>query len=211
MKWYRSMAIPGAIMAASAVILQAVLMLENRVTGIAETVVRFFSFFTILTNLLVAVYFTAVGFFRGSRAGRFFTRFDHSTAITVYIVIVRAVYQVLLRHIWEPTGLQQVVDELLHTIIPVYVVIYWIALVPERISWRRILPWLWYPVVYFAWIMIRGAISGFYPYPFIHAVGIGWAAALQNAVLILGMFALVAALFIGIARLRTGTKAVAGA
>lgn len=47
------------------------------------------------------------------------------TAITAFILIVGLVYQVALRGIWQPTGLQHIVDELLHTIIPLYVFMYW--------------------------------------------------------------------------------------
>lgn len=47
------------------------------------------------------------------------------TAITVFILIVGSVYQIVLRSIWEPTGLQFIVDELLHTVIPLYMLGYW--------------------------------------------------------------------------------------
>ncbi|MFT3945398.1 MAG: Pr6Pr family membrane protein [Agriterribacter sp.] len=41
-----------------AVILQFYLMVENRTASVTETVIRFFSFFTILTNTLVAIAFS---------------------------------------------------------------------------------------------------------------------------------------------------------
>ncbi len=42
-----------------ALIVQFILMMQNRVVGEFETIVRFFSYFTILSNLLVALSFTA--------------------------------------------------------------------------------------------------------------------------------------------------------
>jgi hypothetical protein len=40
------------------------------------------------------------------------------------ILIVGLVYQVVLG-IWNPTGLQYIVDELLHTVIPLFMLGYW--------------------------------------------------------------------------------------
>jgi hypothetical protein len=43
-----------------AVLAQYYLMIENRVASFSETTIRFFSFFTILSNTLVAIYFTVL-------------------------------------------------------------------------------------------------------------------------------------------------------
>ncbi len=56
----------GAFLGWFAVLVQFVLMIQNRQAGVGETIVRFFSFFTILTNSLVAAYFTARGLGRRS-------------------------------------------------------------------------------------------------------------------------------------------------
>lgn len=126
----------------AAVALQYYLLIENRTTTIAEATVRFFSFFTILTNTLVAVYFT----WRLVRRKRAAATVGHSctlTAVTVYITIVGLVYQVLLRHLWQPTGLQFIVDELLHTIIPLAVILYWSFLKnPSRLQPNFLLAYL---------------------------------------------------------------------
>src|ERR1700722_13215816 len=88
------------------VIAQLILMLQNRATDIPETIIRFFSYFTILTNTLVALYFTAICFNLSitNRPGLL-------TAITSYIFIVGIVYQIVLRHLWQPAGIQLIVDE----------------------------------------------------------------------------------------------------
>jgi hypothetical protein len=103
-----------------AVVAQFILMLQNRATDVPETVIRFFSYFTILTNILVAFYFTAV---------IFDISFTHKsgllTAVTTYIFMVGIIYQILLRHLQQFTGLQLVVDELMHSVIPLLVIIYW--------------------------------------------------------------------------------------
>lgn len=98
------------------------------------------------------------------------------TAIAVYITIVGVVYQVLLRHIWQPTGLQKLVDELLHAVNPVLVIIYRISYEQmQHLHYRQVGRWLIYPLVYLVFILIRGYFSRFYPYPFIHASGLRYA------------------------------------
>ena len=54
----RNLSILFAIIVWFAVLAQFYLIIENRVAPVTETIIRFFSFFTILTNILVAVYFT---------------------------------------------------------------------------------------------------------------------------------------------------------
>ena len=49
----------GFILCWFSIIGQFVLLLQNRQADVFETIIRFFSFFTILTNLLVAIYFTS--------------------------------------------------------------------------------------------------------------------------------------------------------
>ena len=107
-----------------AVIAQYFLMIENRVASIPETTIRFFSFFTILTNSLVAIYFTCIVLFKKQETTLIGLPGTLS-AITVYILMVGLVYQFVLRQIWHPEGLQKIVDELLHSVMPVLVIIFW--------------------------------------------------------------------------------------
>ena len=179
------------------IIAQFYLIIVNRTASITETVIRFFSFFTILTNTLAAIYFTV-----RATEKKAFNRPGTLTAITVYITIVGLVYQVLLRHIWEPTGLQKVVDELLHTINPLLVILYWwLFEIKQQIKYRQVFSWLIYPLVYLVFILLRGSFSGFYPYPFINVQEIGFAQTLTNAALLLAFFFAVSCLFIFAGRL----------
>ncbi|EPR66970.1 hypothetical protein ADICYQ_4046 [Cyclobacterium qasimii M12-11B] len=98
------------------------------------------------------------------------------------------VYQLVLRGIWQPTGLQYFVDELLHTIVPVYVLIYWCFKVDKfSIQSKNLIPWLLYPLFYLIFILVRGYYSGFYPYPFLNVSEIGFLKALLNIGLIIGV------------------------
>lgn len=185
-----------------AVIAQFFLMLENRSTSVPEMVLRFFSFFTILTNTLVAIYFTWQSLAAGKSSDSWFSRPGSLTAVTVYILVVGLVYQVALRHVWHPTGLQKVVDELLHSVIPLLVVVYWACYEQRQaIPWKKIPGYLLYPALYLVYILLRGQLSGFYPYPFIHVTELGWPGVLVNSAVLLGVFVLLFVLFIAIGRL----------
>ena len=158
-----------------AIITQLFLMLQNRQIGIPEMIIRFFSFFTILTNILVALYFTASAFNLKFIPFKWFYSKGAITAITAFILIVGLVYQMALRDVWHPKGLQRIVDELLHTIIPLYVLMYWCFNVSKNdLKIKPIFKWFLYPVLFIIFIMARGHFSGFYPYPFLDIPEIGY-------------------------------------
>jgi cation transport ATPase len=71
-----------------AIIAQFYLQINSERASITELISRFFSYFTILTNILVALSCLLQLLAPGSAWGRFFSRSTTLTAITVYIVIV---------------------------------------------------------------------------------------------------------------------------
>lgn len=192
----RKLSLFFSVIAWFAVIAQFILMMQNRVESIPETIIRFFSFFTILTNTLVAVYFTLV-YLKPEKQ-----RTGSLTAVTLYITIVGLVYQIVLRPIWNPEGMQLVVDELLHSIVPICVLFYW-ALYENKsvVKWRQIPKWLIYPLVYLVFILIRGNFSNFYPYPFVNVTELGIQAVLINSLVLMGVFIVIAALLIALGKL----------
>lgn len=170
-----------------AIIVQFLLMFLNRQSSIPEMIIRFFSFFTILTNILVALYFTASTFKLKAIPFKWFLAKATLTAITTFILIVGLVYQIILRSTWQPTGLQRIVDELLHSIIPVYVFIYWAFNIKEKsLQLKPVLIWLLYPIIYALFILCRGYFSGFYPYPFLNVPEIGYSHVLINIGIVFG-------------------------
>ncbi|MCB0457545.1 MAG: Pr6Pr family membrane protein [Flavobacteriaceae bacterium] len=173
--------ITGMALCCFAIITQFILMMQNRQANVIETIIRFFSFFTILTNLLVCMYFTTKVF----RWSRFpFSLFNSKgtlTAITSFILIVGLVYQVVLRDLWTPTGLQFMVDELLHTVIPLFVLVYWFLIVKAAdLNLKSVSIWLLYPIFFLLFILIRGSFSNFYPYPFLNVAKIGYQQTFTN-------------------------------
>lgn len=186
-----------------ALIAQFVLLMQNAVVPAAEAVMRFFSYFTILTNLMIAVCVTLMLLAPGSKAGRFFGRPSTLTAITVYIIIVGATYNLILRSLWAPQGLQKIVDELLHSVIPVLFVILWIVFVNKRsLHWKQVPSWLVYPIIYILFVVVFGELSGFYPYPFIDVAKLGYPKALSNGGVILLAFVLLSLVLAATARIK---------
>ncbi len=196
----KKLALLFALIGWFAIIAQYILMIQNREASIAETAIRFFSFFTILTNILVAIYFTCLIFTKNQQS-KLIGQPGTLTAVTIYITMVGLVYQFALRHLWQPQGLQLIVDELLHSVIPVLVIIFWYLYeITKPIKYAQILKWAIYPLAYLFYILVRGSFSDFYPYPFINVINLGIAKALTNAGVLLVMFLVIAALFLFIGK-----------
>ncbi len=203
----RKIALLIAITGWFAVICQLVLMLLSRTVSITETLLRFFSYFTILTNLLITVSFTSLAGERSVKWYSFFSKPATQTACTVYIIVVGVIYNLVLRSIWSPTGLQKLTDELLHSVIPILSLIYWLSCVNKKqLTWKNSFAWLLYPALYSLFIGIRGAVSGFYPYPFINVTQLGYPKTFTNGFFLLLFFWILSLLLIVYARLSSSSK-----
>jgi hypothetical protein len=171
-----------------ALLLQFYLIVEVRVsngTSILAGVANYFSYFTILTNLLLAIGLSLLSWAPGSAAGRFFARPPVQAGLAIYIGIVGIIYSLLLRQTWNPQGAQKVADMMLHDLVPLLYVGYWLFRAPKfPLAWRYAFLWLAYPWAYFAYAIGRGAVDGFYPYPFIDVERLGCAQVLSNAALL---------------------------
>ncbi|WP_409316053.1 Pr6Pr family membrane protein [Pseudomonas sp. KCJK9016] len=163
--------------------------------------VSFFSYFTVITNTLVAVVLTCAVTDRESAARRWFLQPWVSSGIAVSIAVVALAYSILLRHLWHPQGWQFIADELLHDVMPLLFLAYWWLCVPKGTLRLKHLPlWLIYPLVYFVYALLRGHLLGAYAYPFIDVALLGYPQVFVNAGGILVGFVLIALLFIGLDR-----------
>jgi hypothetical protein len=152
-------------------------------------VITYFSFFTILTNFLVALVFTAATLSPRTGWGQVLLRPSVQAGTAVYIAIVGIVYQLLLRQLWNPQGAQLVADVLLHSILPVgYVLYWWLFSSREGLSWSNAIAWLVYPGAYLVYTLARGAVSGLYPYPFVDVNAHGYGGVLARAAALLLVF-----------------------
>lgn len=101
--------------------------------------VAFFGYFTVLTNIFVALTTTLPLTFRSSRSGRWFGSAMTLGCATTAIVFVGVVYHLLLRNLWAPAGLQWLADVILHYAVPITLLVYWIMFPPTQKlpRWRR--------------------------------------------------------------------------
>jgi hypothetical protein len=167
--------------------------------SVIEGIERVSSYLTNLTILAVAISFTCVAVRAHSVPGRFFRKPPVLTAVVVYIVFVGVAYNSLLRHLWTPSGYRALLNELLHTVIPLLCAFYWLLFVPRfQLLMRDCLLWLVYPLCYLLMTLWRGSETDFYPYPFIDVSELGYERVLLNTVLLLLGFGVLMGVFIAI-------------
>jgi hypothetical protein len=201
MQAMRVYAAVGASLGWFALALQLYLMLVQDPTAMLGVVITYLSFFTILTNILVALVFTAAALRPAAAWGQFLLRSSVQASTAVYIAIVGMVYQLLLRHLWNPQGAQWIADILLHSIIPVGYVLYWWLFAPrDELSWKNAIGWLVFPGVYLVYTLARGAVSGLYPYPFVDVTALGYGGVLARSAGLMLVFLGMGLLIVAIAR-----------
>lgn len=190
-------------------------------------VANYFSFFTIQSNIMAAVYLGLAaiwGFTKGRRgvaqpmplAG-----FQILTACCM--ILTGVVYNVLLRGLERDGGIAPFVDwtnELMHVIAPLVLLVDVIVSPrPRRVPWGTILLPLGYVVAYLTYTFIRapfiispvGAAPYWYPYPFLnpHAQG-GWGGVASYIVVIAAGFVLFAAALVAFVRWRASRDTARG-
>jgi hypothetical protein len=94
----------------------------------------------------------------------------------VYLTVTFVVVILLLQNV--DVGLQLPwVDVVLHKVFPVAVVADYVLVPPERrFSMTDGLRWLIYPLLWLAYTLARGAVVGWYPYPFLDPANGGYGA-----------------------------------
>lgn len=195
----------AAIFAWTAVLAQFVLALQFTVANgqhLLWGVVVYFGYFTVLTNILAATAFAAPLVRPESRLARLISRPDIITTITAAIVVVSVDYFLLLRSVWDPSGVQLAVDVSLHYVSPALCVVYWwLAASRTRLGWGDVAKSLVYPLGYIVYLIVRGAVTGHYPYYFVDASKLGYGRAIANMAAITGGFLIVAVGLVGATRL----------
>lgn len=163
----------------------------------AENYFNVFSYFTILSNILVAVGLTCATLIPHTKLGKYFSSISVESAIALYIFIVGLVYNLVLRGIWEPKGWQLVADNLLHVIIPALYMLYWLAFMPKgALNWKDGIVWAYFPLAYLIYSLIRGHLMGWYPYPFLNVTKLGYQKVFINSGLMVVAFVVVGFLLI---------------
>ncbi len=136
-------------------------------------VVNFFSYFTNLSNLFAAIVLI-VGAFQliTHRQPSAVTDLIRGMAV-VNMMVVGIVFSVLLRDV-DMGNLLPWVNTLLHYIMPIAVVLEWLLQPPRtKLGVKHLLLCQVFPLLYLVYVLIRGAIVGWYPYPFLNPANVG--------------------------------------
>jgi hypothetical protein len=164
--------------------------------GVVSRLSDTFSYFTIWSNIVVAVSATLLLSrpFRDTLLRRVL-RLDALLMITVTAIV----YQVLLAPTTDVTGWSRLTDPILHVVTPLLTVLVWLVWGPRGWVTGRLVPLaLAVPVVWIAWMLARGAIIDAYPYDFANVTEFGYASVARTLVLILVFGIIVAAVYWGI-------------
>lgn len=171
-----------AVVATAVLLLQLYLTLTRGDDTAAIRLARLVSYFTVESNILVAVVSWLL-FADPARDGRGFRIFR--LASVVFIAVTGLVYATVLAPLYDFTGLALVTDTGFHYVVPALAVLGWALFGPRpRVDLRTIGLALLFPVVYLAFTLVRGAATGWYPYPFLDAAAEGYARVAVNSVLI---------------------------
>lgn len=165
---------------------------EHDFSTVFGRVSNLFLYFTIVSNILVAV--VAGLLLRDpERRSPWFPAL--SLAALVNITITGIIYWAVLAAEAENTGAAVLTNWMFHTIVPILGVLGWLLAVPRGLVNPRVV--LWSTIIPLAWLtmaLIRGAIIGWYPYPFLDVSDVGYGGALINVAGVAAFFLLLASL-----------------
>ncbi len=199
-----------AVLAVAALVLQTVLVVtgasvlaETEVPPLLTRLVRLVSYFTIQSNLLVAVASVALARdpFLDGRWWR-----PVRVAGIVGITVTGLVHFFLLRPLLHLEGANRLADTMLHLVVPVLALLAWILAGPRpRATWRDAGVALAWPVLWLAYTLTVAAVTGWNPYPFLD---VGEAGAAAVAVACVGVTVLFLLLLSGVVALDRRLRSV---
>ena len=173
---------------------------------------EYFSYFTIESSMMNVVVLLVGGTLalRQPKDTELFT--SVRVAILSYAIITGLVYNLLLRNIpgdgsYSPP---RWCNEVMHVWVPIFILLDWL-LAPGRVHvlWKRLWLVVSFPLAWLAFTMIRGAITGWYPYPFLEPAGPGGIPSLLIYVVGIAAFiVVVASVAIGFGYLLAGRERV---
>lgn len=170
---------------------------------IAAGLLDYFSYFTVLSNLLLAIVVLLIlnpgdKFPRGRRGSGMVLG-----CATTAVLLAGIGYHFLLSDRWEPEGLQWLSEAMQHYVTPMLVVAYWAFFAPtERLPIWAPLAWSAYPTAYFGYVLLRGHALGSYPYYFADVATLGYPTVFINGLELLAAFLLIGVAVYGVGRLR---------
>jgi hypothetical protein len=131
------------------------------------TVVRFLSYFTVLSNTSAVLLLVMLAARPGRDTATSFTVFRG--AVTVYMIVTGLVYAFLIAPVAGDVGVPEPwIDWVIHVLGPIAITLDWVAdPPPARLPGASLWMWLIFPAVYLGYSLMRGPIVDWYPYPFL--------------------------------------------
>lgn len=193
--------------AASALVVLVALVIQIPITAANETgvfdtpaarVANLFTFFTILSNILVGATAAVLAVSPDRR----------STLLSVLrldavlgIAVTGVVFHTVLADLYDLQGAEAFADLLFHTVSPILAVLGWVLFGPRGMIDRRIvLLSMAYPLLWLVFTLVRGAVIDWYPYPFVDVTRLGYGQVALNCVVVTALFLALAAAALGLDR-----------
>ncbi|RUW44341.1 Pr6Pr family membrane protein, partial [Mesorhizobium sp. M8A.F.Ca.ET.021.01.1.1] len=133
--------------------------------GLLGSIVFYFSFFTILTNIGAVLVHISLLSSSGYAWLPAFAGPRMRACVAVSITLVFIVYATVLARLWQPQGLFLLCDVLLHYVTPVLFVLWWlISGADGRTRWSDVSWWVVYPIAYLVYSLARAPLAGEVPY-----------------------------------------------
>lgn len=153
-------------------------MLGNPEQGAIGRILDYFTYFTIWSNILVAIV-TIMLFLRPDRDSFWFRAIRLSSLLM--IIVTGIIYNVVLARTAQLQGLETVSTLFNHVLTPLATALVWLIAGPRGwFSWRIIVASLIIPIVWLVWALARGAVIGAYPYGFLDVATYGYGAVATN-------------------------------
>lgn len=145
--------------------------------------VNYFSYFTIDSNVIGGA-LLLIGAARWRQPGSATMDLLRGAAV-VYLSVTGVVFSLLLSGTDVDTAIPWV-NAVVHEVMPIVIVVDWLVDPPwTRLSYREGLLWLGFPAVWIIYTLVRGAMVGRYPYPFLDPANGGYASVAGYCVAIL--------------------------
>jgi hypothetical protein len=193
-KWMR-------VLVAAAIIVAVVATFVETAMRVPINPFNFFGYFTIQSNLIIAVVYLVTAARPGNDSRGWLTL--ARACATTYLIVVGIVYALLLAPLGAAGGVPLPwANFILHILVPLYAVADWSFVGDRRpVPFRRLWVAAVYPMLWCGVVLARGATDGWVPYPFLDPAN-GYASVVLYVVIIAAVVIAIGALVFWISRWR---------
>lgn len=156
----------GLVILAALIIAFINQMVDPEIGSYVGRVVRYFSYFTEYSNILVMLWFLNKSFF--NERIKFLNKESVKGALTLYIIVAGIVFFLVLNKAWNQEGIAKLQSYILHGFAPITFILDWIIFDEKgNYKYKNIKYWIVFPIVYLFVALFIGKMIGVYPYPFL--------------------------------------------